>query len=397
MKTYREKFLSFFLRPATFKALQAVVIAISLLFLYQTYRKAFRDIGYDLTSYLLAGEAFLADANPYQTEAAFPFIYPLFLCVVIIPLTFLPYWLSVLLWFAANLAALFFSAKVLLRLYNKAIPSKKIILLYCFSFLLLYGIMNNNFLNGQINMLVLLLCTLFFHYYLNSRKMVAGWLLAAAIVTKLTPAIFVVYLFFKKDFRSLLLLIPQMAVLALLLPMLFTGSRVIGLYEHYFQTFILARLSGGAAEAAVSFDLTPVLQFLLPGLPPFISFCLAVALVLIPIVYTQLTIKQPGNSAHRHEVLIFSLYMLAMLLISPMSETHHLIYMYPAILLLLYSLAFGQNPNLKIWLILAVCMFAALAPGKHFAAGPFMAIMICYAFLYRRLWLLQQDNPLYRA
>lgn len=386
------------LRPGIFKVLQVAVTGISVLFLYQTYRKAFRDIGYDLSSYLLAGEAFLAGANPYQTEAAFPFIYPLFLCVVIIPLTFIPYWFSVFVWFAANLAALFFSAKVLLRLYDRAISLKKIVLIYCLSFLLLYGIMNNNFLNGQINMLVLLLCTLFFHYYLKSRKLVAGWLLAAAIVTKLTPAIFLVYLFFKKDIRSLLLLVPQMLVLALLLPMLFAGTRVFGLYEHYFQTFIVAKLSSAeSAAAAVSFDLTPVLQFLLPGLPAFISFCLAVALVLIPIVYTQLAIKKSDTFKRQHEILIFSLYMLAMLLISPMSETHHLIYMYPAILIIIHSLAYGQGLNLKIWLLLAVCMFAVLAPGKHFSAGPFMAIMICYGFLFRRLWLLQQNNPLHRV
>lgn len=393
LKINREKLQTVLRKPQTTKLLTGLVVAINILFLFQTYRKAYRDIGYDLSSYLLSAEAFFSGANPYQTDTVFPFIYPLFLCVVMGPLSLLPYWLSVFIWFSANLAALFFSAKIFLRLYYAAdLSRQRLGLFFSLSFLLLYEIISNNFLNGQINILVLFLCMLFLHYYLKNEKGKAGWLLAAAIVTKLTPAIFLAYLFFKKDFRSILLVMVFCVALAVLLPMLFIGSQVFELYGYYFETFIVSRLSPAEPKVgSVFFSLTSVLNALVPQLPSFLSFVLSSAIVLIPLAYIQLSLRNSRN-VYRRELSVFSLYLLGMLLISPMSEKHHLIHIYPAVLLMICSIADRSSISLKVSLTSLLAVSLLTISGKAIPAGFFIALLICYIFIYRKLQLLQSEN-----
>ena len=72
----------------------------------QTWHKAFRPGGNDLTSYLLSARALWDGQSPYGLETPFPYIYPLFLAFAIVPLAILPYGAAVIGWFAASVAAL---------------------------------------------------------------------------------------------------------------------------------------------------------------------------------------------------------------------------------------------------------------------------------------------------
>lgn len=388
-----EKLQTLINKPQTGKLLIGLLFAFNILLLFQSYRKAYRPIGYDLSSYLLSAEAFLNGANPYQTNTVFPFIYPLFLCVVLVPLSLLPYWLSVFLWFAANLAALFFSVKIFLRLhYGAGLSRQRFLLFFSLSFFMLYEIISNNFLNGQINMLVLFLCIVFLHYYLKQKKGKAGWLLAAAIVIKLTPAILLAYLFFRKDFKSLFLVILQCAVLAVLLPMLFVGSQAFELYDYYFQTFIAARLSPAETEAGtVSFSLMPVMTARFPQLPSLLAFVLSSAIVVVPLACLQLF--TPTSKKNRKELYLFSLYLLGMLFLSPMSETHHLIHIYPTLLLIMCCLWQHRQCSLKLSLgsLLAIVLLTNI--GKAFHPGFFIVLLIGYIFLFRQLLLSNLKKP----
>lgn len=392
MKPFTQTLQPYLQHPKTANILAGLITAINLLFLYQTFRKAYRSIGFDFTSYLLSSEAFLAGNNPYQTETVFPFIYPLFLCVALIPLALLPYWLSVFIWFSANLIALFYTAKRLLGAYRPAISGKTFILLFCFSFLVLFGIISNNFLNGQINILILFLCTFFIWHYLHGKKAVAGWFLAAAIVIKLTPAILLAYLFFKKEFKMIGLLLLQCLVLALVLPLLIAGSQVFELYEYYFQTFIVSKLSAETREIGTnSFALMPRLQMLFPQLPGLVSFCLSAVFVLAPVAYMQLFQKKKPQKVYSYELLVFALYMLGMLFLSPMSEKHHLIYTFPAVLVILVRIAEGQGRNQLIALGVLIVVGLLLAFGKAILSGFFLALLISYGFVLRELVFLSKE------
>jgi len=119
-------------------------LLILLIYFVQMFGKAYRDNGYDFTSYLLSSEALFAGTNPYQTGSPFPFIYPLFLCVVLMPLTLLPYWLSNAIWFLLNVAALYLSILVLDKFYLNSLSYKGVVVLFLLPFLLLTNVIQNN-------------------------------------------------------------------------------------------------------------------------------------------------------------------------------------------------------------------------------------------------------------
>lgn len=381
----RERLLSLCRNPKTRNTLPFLVLAVITFFLINTFRKAFREIGYDFTSYLLSSEAFFSGANPYQTDTVFPFIYPLFICIPLIPLTFLPYWLSVFIWFSLNLAALFFSSRILFRLFKPESSSSSLLLIFCFSFLLLYGIISNNFLNGQINFIVLFLCTLFLFCYLKNKKILASLLLAAAFVTKLTPAVFFVFLFFRKDFKSIFLAILNSLILAVLLPWLFVGSEVFDLYKEYFQSFLVSKLSEEHITGRVSFALQSVVSSVTPGIPKHLTFIVSAIIVLAPIIYVQLKTARSSGHSNIRNLHVFSLYMLSMLLISPMSETHHMIYVYPSVLVIIFTLFYIKETDLHRSLLILGLVFLLLSFGKLIPFGFFMALTICYLFNMWRL------------
>ncbi len=68
-----------------------LVAAVVIFLLVQTLGRANRVEGYDFTSYLLASRAFWHGLNPYLVSTDFPFIYPLPVCVLVYPLTLIPY------------------------------------------------------------------------------------------------------------------------------------------------------------------------------------------------------------------------------------------------------------------------------------------------------------------
>src|SRR5690606_38645342 len=153
-----QKYFQILKSPVGFKTLLVFIGLVTIFFLIQTYGKAYRDYGYDFTSYLLSSKAFYSGLNPYQTETPFPFIYPLFLCLVLQPLIILPYWLAVFLWFIGSFFAIFFSAFMFLRMLRPTISEKSIIVIFGCLYLLLFPIISNNYLNGQINFFIVLLC-----------------------------------------------------------------------------------------------------------------------------------------------------------------------------------------------------------------------------------------------
>jgi hypothetical protein len=87
-------------RPSVRRASVVVLGLLVLLFAVQTWRKAYRPDGNDLTSYLAASRALAEGSNPYEVDTPFPYIYPLFPALALIPLAKAPYGAAVLLWFA---------------------------------------------------------------------------------------------------------------------------------------------------------------------------------------------------------------------------------------------------------------------------------------------------------
>ena len=93
----------------------ALMGGLGVVLLFQAFRMAYRDEGYDFTSYLLAARALRDGGNPYQVAMPFPYLYPLFLAFALMPLTFVPYWLANAVWLVACLAGLVASCLLLER------------------------------------------------------------------------------------------------------------------------------------------------------------------------------------------------------------------------------------------------------------------------------------------
>lgn len=386
---HNKKYIQILKDPVGFKTLLVFICLLTIFLLIQTYGKAYRDYGYDFTSYLLSSKAFYSGLNPYQTETRFPFIYPLFLCLLLQPLIILPYWLAVFLWFIGSFLAIFFSAFIFLRMLRPAIPKKSIYVVFASLYLLLFPIISNNYLNGQINFYIVLLCVLFLKLYLKGRKLYAGWALAAAVSIKLTPLIFFIFLVIRRDISSIFIITGQIIILSFILPFLFLGSKTIEFYDYYLQTFLLPKLSGEVVyKQSVSFALMSIPKHVGLYIPKLFSFIAAVLIVIGTILYLEVKNKRIiGNDFN--QLSLFSLYMLSMLLISPMSETHHMIHIFPALLILGYSYLYLDNNIASYCILFLAVIFLFIYFGKIIPIGFLTVILTVYVGVS---WLLMKSR-----
>jgi len=206
----------------------------------QTFNRANRTDGYDFSSYLLSSKALWEGDNPYETNSQFPYIYPLFLAVIITPLTYVPYWLANLLFLLINISGLVTIYLIITKLFSKEFGS---IINYSIPLLvvciILLDIIQNNLLNGQINIVVLLL-SVFFLLYLNKEEYILSSIfLAAAIAIKLTPLIFIFFLLKRKRFKELGLTFLFTVFFIFAIPYMISGSETTEYYKIYLNKLIL--------------------------------------------------------------------------------------------------------------------------------------------------------------
>jgi hypothetical protein len=347
------------------------------------FGKAYRDNGYDFTSYLLSSKALFAGMSPYQTGSPFPFIYPLFLCVVLSPLTLVPYWLSNAVWFLLNTAALYLSILVLLKLYADCIQLsyKVFTALFLVPFLILTNVIQNNLLNGQINFIVLLFCILFLKYYVDNRKLLASVFLSAAIAIKLTPLILIAYLLARKEFLWTGLTLTLSVFLMFGLPYTVAGDETLNWYSQYTQSFLVHNIaSPSGAPDNFAFSITSISNFLFPSMSKLISLMIAGLICVVPIVVLQLTSRKGTTS---EQTLFFSLYMIAILLISPMSETHHLINLFPAISILSLAMLLHSNTHWQFGIFALGVVLISLIAAKFYHAASIVGIVVLYVSMLR--------------
>ena len=79
--------------------------------LWQTFVRAARPDGIDLTSYLLSARALAHGASPYMLATPFPYLYPATLAFLLIPLAMAPSIVALIAWFALNAFAAVWSVR----------------------------------------------------------------------------------------------------------------------------------------------------------------------------------------------------------------------------------------------------------------------------------------------
>jgi len=104
------------------------------------------------------------------------------------------------------------------------------------------------------------------------------------------------------------------------------GPRLWSYYERYLHTFVLARTQGaGVPGQDILFSIGGAAAALVPGAPRILPHAVAIAAVLGPAIWVGYRRRSP-----RAATWTFGLFLIAIPLLTPMSEVHHLALLFPA-------------------------------------------------------------------
>jgi len=333
----------------------------------------------DFSSYILSSKALLKNTNPYLTGSPFQYIYPLSFAFILIPFTFIPEVIAQNLWYILNLLFLFIIIKGLFDRI-KIRDSQSIYLFVLILLIIILNVVQNNLRNGQVNIFILLLCTLFLSYYEKRKIYLSSLLLALAISIKMIPLIILGFCLVKKDFKIVLLTLG-FVILFILVPFIIVGDNLFTYYGYYYNlathNVFQVELNSDTNQG-MFFNLVGLVNFLFPGIKIGIWLHIANGLIvfLILFVVQKYFTRKTSN---RGLELVFYLYVLSTLLISPMSETHHLIFLLPVIQLIMVEFWINYSKkNFNDWILsfLIVAPFF-LAKYIHYSLY-FILIVACF-------------------
>lgn len=359
-----------------------ILIIITLVLSFQTYNKANRPDGYDFKSYLISSKALWEGSNPYETGSPFPYIYPLFLTVLLIPLTKISYDTNVYIWFIISVVSLMYSIDYLFRnreKYNRSLFFGFPLLLLI---LLILNVLQNNFLNGQVNLLVLFFSVLYFYFFSKDKLINASLFLSAAIAIKLVPLIFLLLALRKEKFLILLYTTIISAVFIFLLPFIFTGNNLFEYYKYYLDNFLFKSLSNSTGNHEMFYTLNGFLNYIFPNLAGF-TWMRYISALFISLLVMYIDYRYVKYNFKVFGIHIFSLYAISILFISPMSETHHLVFILPSLSLILYEIIINKRfkeLTLQVMFIFFIILFWT---GEITRRVPFhfMALIILFIII----------------
>lgn len=372
-----------FLENKTLKhVLISICMLILLIFFVQMFHKASRPGGYDFTCFFLAAKAIAVGQSPYDINSVFNYIYPAFLSVCLIPLTFLPYTLANIVWFLFSTFCFFYGVRIILK--RERNNTNNYIIVVSVAFLVFLNIIQNNLLNGQVNMIVLLLCLLFFDNYIDGSKIISVLFLALAISIKLVPGVFILYLLVRREWKMLFFAVLFCTCFIVLLPLVFLGQKLIPIYSSYFSFLLTSTASIETPIKDICFNLSNILAWFVPALlrAPLILKVIAVVFLCFVALYDYKYVTLQKND----RVQGFYLYLCLILLLSPISETHHLIYLLPGTILLINRVA-SQRTLFSTEFLYLIVFIVLVILGKIFRVSPFyfFAIILLLWYHFRNM------------
>ena len=366
-----------------------ITVSVLVFFAVQTFGKACRAVGYDFRCYLYAAKALLNGKTPYTGIEPFEYIYPLFLAFVIIPVLYIPYPLAVLLWFGCNTAAGFYTITILLK--EMPVAKDKFLYFSCILavFWLLLPPIQNDLHNGQVNLIILLLCTLFFRMMQQKNIHSASLCLAAGIALKIYPAIFFQFLLLRKEWKGFFLTIFYAACFCIL-PVLFLGNSILSIYQDYFQKFVFNQFTDYAQILPYRIELSfyGILTHSFPGWQEMTYIkiiCAALGVLLTGLV--------DYCGGKRQDNWVLPLYLAGILFIQPLSETHHLVLLIPAMTLLTAGLLENNNRDSGIYTGFLIAFILLSNLEKLDKTGPFYFLAAMCLFVLSA-WRLMKERKI---
>jgi alpha-1,2-mannosyltransferase len=361
-----------------------------LILLLQTFRQAYRPEGYDFTSYLLSAKALWQGGDPYRTDTPFTYIYPLFLAFLLMPLSASPYWLGNLVWFGLSVASLVFVCRALPKLAEpegSLASGGRWLWTTVLVLAVLFSPVQNNLLNGQANLIVLFCCTMFLRSYTGEKKMASAAWLGAAIAIKLVPAILLIFLLVRGQFRILVWTV-LFAAFFCLLPGIVTGRDIIGFYQHYWNWFLWPSALGNVPKNGMFFGLRGTIEYFVPAARTTAwTRIVAQSLSLLAIVAADMAGRR--SPSRQRDAWAFAIYLLGCPLLSPTAEIHHLAFTLPAVCLLTARMQMDRPWTTKTVVALAACFVLLFdVAARIYVATPLffvsLLILLILAWLANR-------------
>lgn len=364
----------------------------------QTCRKALREHGNDFTCYLDSGTAALAGTSPYDPNAYFEFLYSPFFALLMAPMTGLPVVVSAALWGTFSAFALVFAVRwIRTRTLGgvHAFDRRDAIAL---GLLVAIGfrIVHTNFANGQVNLIMVGMAVAFLRSLQRGQERSAGFWLALAVQVKTVPILLAGMLVLRCRWRALAWT-AAFGVAMSLLPVLAWGGDTVAIYEDWFAmidyklrtyTVDMGAFTTDQEGRREYFTLRGMLATVWPATSPHAIAkygCMATVLGATLLCDRMLRARHAIHAS----TAALSLWLLAALLTSPMSEKHHLAMLLPAAAFGLYGSLEGEGRHRKQSYGWAAAIFALVFLGKPMPEGPFyfLAILTAYAWVMRTAYL----------
>jgi hypothetical protein len=348
----REKCVRVFQFPSMQKTAYAILVLLFVILWFQTLHRASRLEGYDLDTYLLSAQSLLQGKSPYILEIQFPYLYPLFLSVVLIPATWIPSTLVHFFWYFLNWCCLLVAISLWLRLMTRHLPLAEMrMMVFPLSMLLLVFLspLHNHLTNGQINLVVLLCCMLFLYFLLHQENdPLSAIFLALAISIKIMPIVFAGFLLFRRRYACIACTVLFTILCCLILPYPFFGSDLWGVYDQYIRILVEQNLNPSASSGIEQYDYS-LAGFIEARLvrhpaPPVL---LSVGTLLLLTLVLELVLN-----TRKADLWVVNHYFLLMLLLSPVSSPHHLVFLYPAIALWMVTILYEPRQFMVVHSIL---------------------------------------------
>ena len=313
-----------------------IVFSISslLLFFYQSIRNHNYLGGNDLTSYLNSSRLFYNGENPF-TSGARPYIYPLFLSVVVYPLSllqsgYLQKTFAAAIWSLISYFAIFMtiisSWRFLQRLKSYLQTIREIMLPVALLILMIHPFLQDEFLNGQANLIVLGGIGGFFFMLQKDRRLWAALVLAVAASIKIAPVLCLVYALFKRQYSAIFAFFLFVFLFNLGIPYLINHQSLQ--YYGHFISEILPRISTHEAQSGFrSFSIVSTIGHLFSIDWPTPAKLGLTCLCLVGLLIPPLTIAHRAVTKHDRyfNYTFFATIICIIPLTFPMSEAHHLL------------------------------------------------------------------------
>ncbi len=316
----------------------------------------------DLHVYRTGGYAWLHGLPLYSPEfreyvpleTGLPFLYPPLAAVAFVPAHLLPWHVAKVLLVAAGLAALVATTTVVAgRIHGRRTGAVLLGAAVAAGWLLIEPVRQTVFL-GQVNLLLMGLVVV--DCLLPRTRWPRGLLTGLAAGIKLTPLIFVLFFLVKRQYRAAAVAVGTFAGSILLGFALAPGDSVRFWFDAVFGT----DQQVGTAYA-FNQSLNGVLHRLLPdgGSVRFVLWALLVLAFLVVAVLTARRARSVGD-----DVTVLLAIAVWGLLASPLSWSHHWVWVAPAAVALAYPL--GRGAAHRWWVpVLAAVLVLVFAVGPH--------------------------------